>query len=119
MRALKRHYNAYYNGESKELALPTLSYFFEEENEAWKEQARCRIEQKPTDFFFPGSSIPGNAKKWKAEVREFCGGCPVKKECLQYADMYYIREGVFGGLTFNDRRDRNRVRLHGGDYGLP
>lgn len=36
-------------------------------------------------------------------AREFCGTCPVKKQCLEYAILYNERGSVWGGMTEAER----------------
>lgn len=73
-------------------------------NEEWRERAACR--GMDTEAFFPAQGEHHLAR----EARNICAPCPVRKECLQYAIDQRIREGVFGGMTENDRRRGRRKR---------
>ena len=65
---------------------------------AWMDQAACK--GQPLQAFFyetheglaelPGVSI--------------CNTCPVRPECLNFAQVNDIQHGVFGGLTAYQRR---------------
>lgn len=62
---------------------------------AWMSRARCRGR---TDLnFFPekGEHAP--------EVVEFCSGCPVRVQCLDYALARNLDDGIWGGVTANRR----------------
>lgn len=67
----------------------------------WIDQAACRSTTTPDQWFpEPGHGV-------KDDVRALCHGCPVRFECLDYAVTWKIRYGVWGGLSFTERR-----RLH-------
>lgn len=63
----------------------------------WEDSAACR--GKPQSIFFPQSG-PGNADA----ARLVCAGCPVRKECLEFAISTNQEHGIWGGLNFNERR---------------
>lgn len=63
----------------------------------WMNRAMCN--GWPTDVFFPGSGGGDLAK-------EICGTCPVRVDCLDYAEVNDVRYGTWGGLTENERRRR-------------
>lgn len=73
-------------------------------NDRWMADARCR--GMDNDLFFPkvGDGLA------VAAMREFCGGCPVRAQCLEYAVVHSIEHGVWGGLSVRERR---RVRREG------
>lgn len=64
-----------------------------------------------TELFFP----PPHCQY--AEGKEVCNSCPVTGECLDYALKYEgivgRRDGLYGGLTPEERHTRYG-RLHGG-----
>lgn len=72
--------------------------------EPWMADALC-TETDP-DAFFPN---PGESL---APAKRVCGACDVPAECLEYANRLVIVEGVFGGLSPNQRR-RMRVTARG------
>jgi WhiB family redox-sensing transcriptional regulator len=46
-----------------------------------------------------------------AYAKSICKGCPVKRECLEYALVNRERDGVWGGLGERERRRLIRQRL--------
>jgi WhiB family redox-sensing transcriptional regulator len=71
---------------------------------SWKQQARCKGEPLST-FFIVGPLE--NEKQAHADwfrINELCGKCPVQQECLDYAVKNRIRQGIWGGKTFTQRR---------------
>lgn len=61
----------------------------------WRADALCA--QIGTEMFFP-------EKNQSAEpARRICRMCPVRTECLRYALENREREGVWGGLSANER----------------
>lgn len=71
-----------------------------EEPEDWRDFALCA--QADPDAFFPDSGgSTRNAKK-------VCRMCDVRAECLQYALHHNIRDGIWGGLSEQERRVMRR-----------
>lgn len=68
--------------------------------QAWMELSLCvtLTPQEADAIFFIG---PGQSSK-RAKV--FCSGCPVKRNCNEYAVMYN-ESGLWAGTTEEDRRD--------------
>ncbi len=64
----------------------------------WRELAACRGED--TELFFPEGSA--------AQAPQACTGCPVRADCLAYADEHRIAWGTWGGETEGDRQLRWR-----------
>ena len=68
----------------------------------WMSQALCA--QTDPDIFFPekgGSTAPAMA---------ICKNCTVRAQCLDYALTNDIRGGIYGGMSDNERKDRNRAK---------
>lgn len=64
----------------------------------WTEDALC-VEVGPGPFFPPvGSSVE--------PAKRICARCPVTVACREYALEEFIREGVWGGTS---REDRKRI----------
>lgn len=62
------------------------------------------------DLFFPISST-GPAAKQIARAKVICGGCAVRRECLEFALTHGQVHGIWGGTTPEDRqRERRRER---------
>lgn len=71
------------------------------QREPWQDRALCaEIGFEP---FFPETG-----KQWR-EARTICARCTVAKQCLDYAlrteEGTFDREGMFGGLTPDERRE--------------
>ena len=66
---------------------------------AWISRAACANE--PTDLFFPEDGEGTELAK------AICGGCPVRAECIGYAVAIPSLDGIWGGLT---RQERFRLR---------
>ena len=69
---------------------------------SWREQAACRTVEP--DVFFPerGESV--------AAAKRVCAGCPVRDECLEFAEETLQKFGVWGGLSERQRRLRRKGR---------
>lgn len=44
------------------------------------------------------------------EAKKLCAVCPVQPQCLAYALAHDEREGIWGGLTIDERREVARKR---------
>lgn len=73
-------------------------------NQGWKQEAACRsikdggtltVEESDAIFFL----TPG---KKANRAKAFCGACPVKRDCLNYA-LLYNEVGIWGGMTDEER----------------
>lgn len=74
----------------------------------WRLDGKCTVQgpeelQQVENIFYLGRG--GKANKAKL----LCDDCPVKKECLAYALYYGIDEGIWGGLTPDERKQLPRV----------
>ena len=67
----------------------------------WISRAACANE--PTDLFFPEDGAETELAK------AICAGCPVRAECIGYAVAIPSLDGIWGGLT---RQERSRLRQH-------
>lgn len=73
----------------------------------WTDRAACADVPDPDIFFPPGKGRHDLARAAKA----ICAGCPVKRECLNYAlclGHSLSDYGIWGGLTPRDRRGMKR-----------
>ncbi len=68
----------------------------------WQDRARCR--DYDVGVFFPEKGESARAAK------RVCMGCDVREECLEYALRRREGEGVWGGLTTEERRRLARLR---------
>lgn len=70
----------------------------------WRELRNCR--DIPTEVFYPerGDNLGMEAAK------SICRKCVVREECAEFALQYDMEDGVFGGLSGNQRRQIRRSR---------
>lgn len=74
---------------------------------SWRDDAACR-DMGPA-LFYDNRGGAGNFKMGR--VREICGTCPVRIDCLTYALEAGERDGAWGGLTERERRKmRGQIR---------
>lgn len=72
---------------------------------SWHDYAACRGENP--ELFFPiGSSGP--AVQQLQEAKAVCGRCAVQSLCLEWALLAGIDDGVWGGLSEDERRALKR-----------
>ncbi|MCA1784049.1 MAG: WhiB family transcriptional regulator [Dermatophilaceae bacterium] len=70
----------------------------------WREHAGCRGDN--TEFFFSSAG--------ESVAKEICSVCVVQEACLAYALRTKQENGVWGGLTSEERHDRLRAATPGG-----
>jgi len=64
----------------------------------WMEKAHCSQAPFPDDWFAPNDS------KETAYAKGVCMRCQVATECLKYANDNNHWDGIWGGLTAQERR---------------
>lgn len=73
----------------------------------WRDRALCRQTPDVDSSFFPsGTTAPFRAITER--TKEFCGFCPVRLACAQYALTRNMEFGVWGGLDEDERRSIRR-----------
>ena len=77
--------------------MENLNLIYDPADYSWRTRARCR--NVDTNEFFPEDGE--NA----SHLKEFCGGCDVRAECLAFALKHNITDGVFGGTSPRERRE--------------
>lgn len=65
----------------------------------WQDEAAC-TSTDPELFFTP------TLEKYAKQV---CAGCPVAKQCLQYALEGNLDSGVYGGLSEAERKQMRKA----------
>ena len=71
----------------------------------WRDRAECRTEDP--ELFFPiGTTGPALLQTMAAKM--VCRGCPVARECLDWALSTGQDSGVWGGMSEDERRDLKR-----------
>jgi WhiB family redox-sensing transcriptional regulator len=78
-----------------------------EERPAWQADAACV--GMPTEEFFPAGST-GPASDRIARAKAVCALCPVAVQCLEYALSTGQTDGVWGGMSEEERRTEHRRR---------
>lgn len=73
---------------------------------AWMLRGICR--GADTREFFPSNGLGVEA------AQRICRGCPVQDECLEYALLHRIEQGVWGGASERERRRILRSRRRAG-----
>ncbi|MGH9063395.1 MAG: WhiB family transcriptional regulator [Acidimicrobiales bacterium] len=72
--------------------------------ELWQGRAACRGPH--ASIFFPPSHFERKEEKHVRESRAkaICAGCPVRRECLDYALRIREPHGIWGGLNELERK---------------
>lgn len=72
-------------------------------HEPWSVFGSCRETGPDDQTWFP-------EQKWgrATDAKRICQGCPVRRECLEYALKRGERYGVWGGLTTKERQALRR-----------
>jgi WhiB family redox-sensing transcriptional regulator len=79
------------------------------------DDAACR--GLDVELFFSYETERGSVERQhRAQAIQVCSGCPVRRECLDYAmrtEPTDLRYGIWGGLTGPERRTlARRIRRH-------
>lgn len=76
------------------------------QHEQWRLQAACAgMATENYDLFYP--PVGGSAQAPRNNrAKAICAGCPVRAECLAYAEEHEIAVGVWGGTTPAERGKR-------------
>ncbi|AYB69415.1 WhiB family transcription factor [Mycobacterium phage Gancho] len=84
-------------------------------DQRWRKQAVCHpANGHDPEIWFPPTPRPYATRaearaatairlQWEAQAKTLCAACPVRLECLQYANDNDEREGIWGGLTVTER----------------
>lgn len=77
----------------------------------WKAECAPERMDKDPDIFFPERES-GEMTYHRQEVvaKSICMRCEVRIECLNYAMVNTIREGVWGGLSASERGRLRKTR---------
>lgn len=72
------------------------------QDRTWQEQARCAVDDPQIlNVFFNDED---DEIDYTNAAKEICGGCPVRRQCLQFALDTEERFGVWGGADESTRR---------------
>lgn len=75
---------------------------------AWHARAACA--GADPELFFPPRSALGSPQAVVAQAKAVCATCPVRVPCGEYAIAAREAEGVWGGMTVEDRQAEKRRR---------
>lgn len=71
----------------------------------WRSASACR--HANPDLFFPVATTVRGRAELAAKAKAICDGCPVRPECLEFAQSNELNYGIWGGTT---PEDRTRIR---------
>ncbi len=66
----------------------------------WRSAGACATADP--DLFFPISTYAAGVREAERALR-VCAGCPVRRQCLEFAMRTGEREGIWGGTTPEER----------------
>lgn len=75
----------------------------------WYQDAACRGHENPDLWFAETRKTKGRDEK-TVEAKSYCRRCPVRQDCLDYAETHHELLGVWGGLCAEERKERRRIR---------
>jgi WhiB family redox-sensing transcriptional regulator len=76
---------------------------------SWRAQAACQLGDH--ELSFPPEEEQGEYFRLRVSLaKRICAGCPVRRECADYALAADERYGVWGGLTAAERARQVRRR---------
>lgn len=78
----------------------------------WRHRAECRDEDP--ELFFPVGTT-GPALLQITEAKAVCYRCPVRAECLEWALSTGQNDGIWGGLSEDERRSAGQVLARAGE----
>jgi WhiB family redox-sensing transcriptional regulator len=79
-------------------------------SDQWRQKAAC-LHADP-DLFFPSSDSNAHAALLRAKA--ICRMCPVISRCLQWAVTNNETQGIWGGLTPQERKSVRRKLIRAG-----
>lgn len=75
----------------------------------WQDRAACR--ESDSDLFFePDNEWPVVRVRREQAAKKVCAACPVRADCLRFAESGPEVFGVWGGTTQRERASRKRRR---------
>jgi WhiB family redox-sensing transcriptional regulator len=77
--------------------------------EDWWRAAACR--NADPELFFPIAATAASGSDIR-RAKQICASCPVTSPCLSYALARRQEQGIWGGLTDEERSSLDRVSRH-------
>jgi WhiB family transcriptional regulator, redox-sensing transcriptional regulator len=75
----------------------------------WRSASACR--HANPDLFFPVATAATGRAAQIAAAKAICADCPVRSQCLEFAQANQLTYGIWGGTTPEDRiRARRRAQ---------
>jgi WhiB family redox-sensing transcriptional regulator len=71
------------------------------------DKANCKNENP--DLFFPDDRGLYSTQQLKS-AKNICASCEIKFQCLEFALKDDITEGIWGGLTYNERKPKHTTK---------
>ena len=78
---------------------------------SWRKEARC-LDADPSLFDGPEDEKPDVRAAREDVAREICASCPVRQNCLDFANRMRARSGIWGGLDYRERLAHFRKLRH-------
>jgi WhiB family redox-sensing transcriptional regulator len=75
----------------------------------WRLDAACRTFDIYL-FFAPDGERQQERDQREARAKRVCSGCPVRRQCLEYAITNPEKHGIYGGLNEDERASEKRRR---------
>lgn len=76
--------------------------------ENWRARAECAKPERDADAWFPVGAT-GPAMLQIQDAKDVCNGlCPVREQCAAFALAAGMADGVWGGLSEDDRKTLRR-----------
>lgn len=84
---------------------PKPTYFIAQmaDQDGWADDARCRDEEDPGIFDTRVAAQQTVISEDTMAAMDTCADCPVMMACLEHAVRHDIRDGVWGGMVYEQR----------------
>ncbi|MFI6496848.1 WhiB family transcriptional regulator [Nonomuraea typhae] len=83
---------------------------------SWQHRAVCKGEDLVL-FFGPDGERQPERDVRERKAKAICGGCPVRRECLDYALSRNEKYGFWAGLNEDERASERRRRMKAANRG--
>ena len=77
-----------------------------DKNKDWRDQINCATTD--TELFFPEGSTSRADKDQIIKAKQRCLECLAKVACYEFSKQTVATDGIYGGLTRDERRVRRR-----------
>jgi len=76
-------------------------------DDAWMKDANCigiPLNEDYDDIFHIDPGKHGEHQYEINTAKVICGACPVRQTCLKYSLAHNVRSGLWGGMTYRERK---------------